>query len=196
MNKSKLTGTLIFKKMLPEMQKVQISKFLSLVLRHDPGRIGIMLDESGWTEVPRLLQQLASHGSPLTFEALEEVVATNGKQRFAFNEDRSRIRASQGHSVSVSLGYTPVQPPAILYHGTARKNLPSVLREGLQKRSRHQVHLSAETETARQVGSRHGQPVVLAVDAAAMQEAGHLFYQSENGVWLTDEVPPPFLKEL
>ncbi|RYZ24135.1 MAG: RNA 2'-phosphotransferase [Chitinophagaceae bacterium] len=171
-----------------------ISKFLSLVLRHDPARAGISLDENGWADVAQLIAGISSKGIALDRALLDEVVRTNAKQRFAFDESGSRIRASQGHSVTVALGYEPQEPPALLYHGTVAAALPSIRESGLEKRDRHHVHLSADTATAQAVGGRRGKPVLLEVDAAAMQAAGFLFYRSDNGVWLTDAVPPQYLR--
>ena len=182
--------------MLSEKETTQRSKLLSLVLRHNPAHIGITLDEQGWVAVPELLAQLASHQHPLTMAELEYIVETNAKQRFRFNEDRSRIRASQGHSVEVELGYTPVAPPEVLYHGTAIQHQESILREGLRKMSRHQVHLSADVATARTVGQRHGRLVLFEVAAGQLHRAGQPFYRADNGVWLTDEVPPAHLRLL
>jgi putative RNA 2'-phosphotransferase len=177
-------------------RSVKISKFLSLVLRHKPETISLRLDEAGWVNVADLLAALDAHGRPVTRAELEETVATNDKKRFAFNEDGTRIRASQGHSVEVELDYAPAAPPAVLYHGTASRFLGSIFASGLVKGQRHHVHLSADTETALKVGQRHGKPVVLTVRAAAMQTDGHIFYLSANGVWLTDAVPPAYLGTL
>lgn len=181
---------------MDEQRTVRVSKYLSLVLRHDPAAAGITLDAAGWVEVEVLLAALARGGRRLTREQLDHVVATNNKRRFAYSEDGLRIRASQGHSVAVDLGLAPTEPPAVLYHGTASRSLPVVLREGLRPMSRQDVHLSADRETAVRVGSRHGRPVVLAVDAAGMAAAGHLFRVSANGVWLAETVPPEFLSPL
>ena len=182
--------------MLSEKETTRRSKLLSLVLRHNPAHIGISLDEQGWVAVPALLAQLAKHQQPLTFEQLAFIVETNAKQRFRFNNDRSRIRASQGHSVEVELGYPPVAPPKLLYHGTAVQHQQAILRDGLRKMARQHVHLSADLATARTVGRRHGRLVVFEVAAGVMQQAGCLFYQADNGVWLTDEVPPIYLRLL
>lgn len=182
--------------MIPEKEIVKISKFLSLVLRHRPETIGIHLDANGWTNVAVLLQQLELHGRPVTMKALEYVVANNSKKRFAFSDDRSMIRASQGHSVDVDLGYTEQTPPAVLYHGTAAACIDSIFTSGLEKRNRHHVHLSADTITAINVGGRHGKPVVLLVDSAQMAADGFSFFISENGVWLTDHVPVRYLKRI
>ena len=182
--------------MLSEKETTRRSKLLSLVLRHNPGSIGIRLDAQGWVPVPELLTQLAKHQQPLTLEELEYIVDTNAKQRFKFSDDRSRVRASQGHSVDVELGYAPVAPPELLYHGTAVQHQENIVREGLRKMSRHHVHLSADLATARTVGQRHGRLVLFAIAAGALHRAGHVFYQADNGVWLTDEVPPEYLTRL
>lgn len=179
--------------MLTEAQTQRVSKFLSLVLRHKPEEVGIKLDENGWTDVPTLLAKLAAKGHRITQEELRYVVETNNKKRFAFNEDETRIRATQGHSVEVNLGYVQKQPPELLYHGTATRFLDVILVEGLKRMNRHHVHLSADEQTARNVGRRHGKPVVLIVKAEEMAANGHLFYQSENGVWLTEHVPVAYL---
>ncbi|RYY98718.1 MAG: RNA 2'-phosphotransferase [Chitinophagaceae bacterium] len=173
-----------------------LSKFLSLVLRHHPERIGIRLDSAGWTGVDALLEGLAGAGFLVTRDALDALVAHNPKKRFAYNDDGTLIRASQGHSVPVDLAYDPVPPPGLLFHGTAEHFLPSILREGLRAGARHGVHLSADAATARSVGARHGKPVVLRVDAGRMAAAGMLFFCSANGVWLTAGVPPDFLELL
>jgi putative RNA 2'-phosphotransferase len=184
------------KTMLSEKETTRRSKLLSLVLRHEPGHIGIVLDEQGWTDVATLLVQLAAHGQPLSFEQLAFIVEASPKQRFRLNDDRSRIRASQGHSVEVELGYVPVVPPEVLYHGTAVQHQKNILREGLRKMSRHHVHLSTDVSTARTVGQRHGRLVLFTVAAGQMHRDGHAFYQADNGVWLTNEVSPAYLQLL
>jgi putative RNA 2'-phosphotransferase len=171
---------------------VSSSKFISLVLRHRPDAIGLTLDAAGWAEIDALIRLSQDH-RPLTRALIEEVVATNNKQRFAISEDGLRIRARQGHSIEVALGLTPLQPPEELFHGTATRFLAPIRREGLDKRTRQHVHLSADAQTAANVGARHGTPVVLRIRAGGMAAAGHLFYRSENGVWLTDAVPPQFI---
>lgn len=170
---------------------VRTSKFLSLVLRHEPEKIGLQLDPQGWVPIDELLSRAAPH-LPLTQELLHEVVRTSDKQRFAISEDGTRIRANQGHSVPVELGLAPQVPPEQLYHGTATRFLDSIRKQGLLRGDRHHVHLSA-TETAVKVGARHGQPVVLIVNAGDMHRAGHVFFRSDNGVWLVEHVPPSFL---
>ncbi|WP_018632999.1 RNA 2'-phosphotransferase [Neomegalonema perideroedes] len=169
------------------------SKFLSLVLRHAPETIGLKLDAQGWAPVPELLAKMKAAGHKLSAEDLREIVETNDKRRFTLSEDGRRIRAAQGHSVEVDLGLPPAEPPEILHHGTARGNLDSIFAEGLKPGARRQVHLSRDAETARKVGTRHGKPVVLIVAAGAMHRAGIVFQQAENGVWLTDHVPPAHL---
>jgi putative RNA 2'-phosphotransferase len=164
---------------------------MAYVLRHRPDSVGLTLTPEGWVGVDDLLRALARHGTRITRDELEFVVAHNDKSRFIIDGDR--IRANQGHSVDVDLGLAPVTPPRTLFHGTARHNLDSIFLEGLVKGRRHHVHLSAETETAVKVGVRHGSPIVLAVDTMGMIAENRLFYRSENGVWLTEHVPPRHL---
>lgn len=175
------------------MNLTKESKFLALVLRHNPGEIGITLDAAGWVPVDTLLAALRRHGRELTRAQLDRVVAENDKKRYEYDESGTRIRASQGHSVPVELGYTPAEPPATLYHGTATGTVEAIFREGLKPGRRHHVHLSTDIETATRVGARHGRPAVLTVDAARMRADGHLFYRSTNGVWLTEHVAPAYL---
>ena len=170
-----------------------LSKFLSYVLRHHPESIGIQLDAQGWVNVSALLQACGNHGKGLSLGELKTVVAENEKQRFSFSEDGLRIRANQGHSVQVDLGYKRAEPPEMLYHGTARGRLAAIRQHGLLKGSRHHVHLSPDATTARRVGQRHGKPVVLVVRAGQMHADGHAFFLSANGVWLTEHVLPRYL---
>ncbi|MGV9271125.1 RNA 2'-phosphotransferase [Kitasatospora sp. NPDC003701] len=181
---------------MDEKRTVRTSKMLSRILRHEPERVGIALDAAGWVEVDVLLAALAARGTRLTRAELDHVVATNNKRRFAYSEDGLSIRASQGHTVAVDLGLAAAEPPARLFHGTADRSLDAIFHEGLRPMARQDVHLSADTDTAVRVGSRHGRPVVLVVDAAAMAAAGHTFRISANGVWLTDAVPPEYLSRL
>jgi putative RNA 2'-phosphotransferase len=174
---------------------VRVSKFLSLVLRHQPDRIGLRLDDAGWADVSELLEKARQADLPLTRELLVEVVEKNDKKRFALSDDGRSIRASQGHSIAVDLGLAPVSPPEHLYHGTARHHLDSIRRQGLVAGRRNHVHLSGDTQTAMTVGRRHGQPVVLTVAAGRTERDGHVFYRSANGVWLTETVPLPYLEE-
>jgi putative RNA 2'-phosphotransferase len=172
---------------------IRVSKFLSLVLRHQPEKIGITLDSAGWVGVGELLDGLAKNDLDLTEVQLREVVASSDKKRFALSEDGLRIRASQGHSVEVELGYEPAAPPDLLYHGTVDRFLPSIREIGLIKGKRHHVHLSRDTETATKVGDRRGTAVILTIDAAAMMREGLVFFVSANGVWLTEAVPARFI---
>jgi putative RNA 2'-phosphotransferase len=181
---------------MDERQTVRVSKYLSKHLRHQPENIGLTLEPGGWVGVDDLLAACARNGFRLTRAELDAVVADNDKQRFSYDESGARIRANQGHSVEVDLELPPAAPPDVLYHGTVHTTADAIRRDGLKKMRRHHVHLSPDVETATRVGARHGRPVVFAVDARAMADAGHTFYVSDNGVWLTDEVPPRFLREL
>jgi putative RNA 2'-phosphotransferase len=174
-------------------QSIRSSKFLSLVLRHQPDAAGVSLDEGGWVNVNDLLAGCARAGKVMTIDELRHIVATNEKKRFEFSADGMRIRASQGHSIEVDLQYESQPPPAVLYHGTASRFLDSIRAQGLLKMQRHHVHLSSTTGAALEVGARYGRAVLLAVRATAMHEAGFVFYRSTNGVWLVDRVPVEFL---
>ncbi|MER6382281.1 RNA 2'-phosphotransferase [Streptomyces sp. NPDC001250] len=175
-----------------ERRTVKVSKYLSKHLRHQPERIGLTLDPAGWVEIDTLIAAAAAHGFRITREELDHVVATNDKRRFAI--EGSRIRASQGHSIEVDLGLPPATPPPYLYHGTVARSLDAIRADGLRPMNRHDVHLSADRETATRVGARRGRPVVLTVDAGAMHRDGHIFRVSANGVWLTRAVPPRYLR--
>jgi len=170
------------------------SRFLSYVLRHHPDAAGVTPDGQGWVTVDELRAGCARAGRPLTRAELQRIVRESDKQRFAFSPDGTRIRASQGHSVPVDLGYAPATPPAELFHGTVERFLPAIRARGLDKGSRHHVHLSRTRATAVAVGGRRGRPVVLIVRSAEMAAAGYPFYESANGVWLTEAVPPQFLR--
>ena len=174
---------------------VRISKYLSKHLRHQPERWGLTLAPGGWVAVDDLLAACARQRLPLSRAELDQVVAGNNKQRFSFDPTGTKIRANQGHSVEVDLQLEPAIPPDALYHGTGHRAAPIIEREGLQRMNRHHVHLSRDVETARNVGARHGRPVIFVVDAAGMRRDGYTFYCSENGVWLVDEVPPEYLRE-
>ncbi|WP_207424617.1 RNA 2'-phosphotransferase [Desertivirga brevis] len=175
--------------------EIKISKFLSLVLRHQPETIGIELDENGWTEIDVLIEKSAKKGILINHHLLKHIVDTNSKKRFAINEAGNKIRANQGHSVEVELGYTAQEPPELLYHGTGQKSVEEIMRSGLDKRSRHHVHLSSDIKTAIDVGSRHGKPFVFEVLAGQMHRDKFEFFLSENKVWLTSHVPVRYLKE-
>ena len=172
----------------------ETSKFLSYVLRHEPQAIDLELDSQGWASVDALIRQAATAGKVLSEELIGEIVRTSKKKRFMLSDDGSRIRAAQGHSTpTVNLDHVEVAPPDVLYHGTARKHLDSIRKSGLVPGTRHHVHLSGDEYTARTVGARHGEPVVLVVQAGRMAAAGFTFYRADNGVWLTDRVPVEFV---
>lgn len=175
-------------------RRTRLSKLLSLLLRHDPDRASLPLDRGGWVTIPDLLQGLAELGQPVTRYELRAVVTGGDKPRFEVEDDR--IRARYGHSIDVDLGYEPREPPRVLYHGTASRNVERVLREGIAPMGRQKVHLSATPVTARQVGARHGRPVVLAVAAAEMAAEGAVFHELPGGTWLTDHVPARFVAAL
>ena len=171
------------------------SKFISLILRHKPETIGITLDEHGWANVEELIEGIGKT-RPFDMETLEEIVRTDNKQRYSFNEDKTLIRANQGHSIPVDVELPVTEPPEYLYHGTGQKYVESIDRTGLIPKSRLYVHLSADTETAVKVGNRHGKPVVYRVLSSQMQKDGYVFYRSVNGVWLTKEVPVKYLEKI
>jgi putative RNA 2'-phosphotransferase len=171
-----------------------ISKFLSLVLRHKPEEIGISMDAQGWVDVEELIEKCNRRGKSLDWVLLEEVVFTNDKQRFTFNEDSTKIRANQGHTVEVDLKLDAVEPLEFLYHGTVQKYIDAIKSDGLQRMQRQHVHLSKDLETAIKVGSRRGKPVILKINALEMHKAGHLFYVSKNGVWLCEQVPAQYIQ--
>lgn len=170
------------------------SKFLSLVLRHKPEKIGLALDAQGWADVGELIARAGAHGMALTRELIADIVAGSDKQRFAIDPAGRRIRANQGHSIDVDLGLEPLEPPALLFHGTAIRSLASIRVHGLTPGRRRHVHLSADAATAARVGRRHGKPVVLGVQSGRLWTAGTRFYRSANGVWLTAAVPPGFIE--
>jgi putative RNA 2'-phosphotransferase len=179
-----------------EKSLVKISRYLSRHLRHQPEKLGLILESGGWVKVEELLKACAKNNFPVSLEELKEVVEKNDKRRFSFNETDEKIRANQGHSVEVDLELRPETPPARLFHGTAERSVAAIRARGLLKMARHHVHLSADAETARRVGARRGKPIVLVVDAAAMLAENFEFFVSANGVWLVEAVPPKFLKLL
>ena len=173
------------------------SKFISLILRHRPEAIGITLDEHGWADVQELIDGInKSDGHSLDMELLEEIVRTDEKQRYSFNEDHTLIRANQGHSIPVDVELEETIPPDTLWHGTGEKYVSSIDVQGLIPKSRLYVHLSSDVETARKVGSRHGRPVIYEIDCSGMIKDGYRFYLSANQIWLTKEVPARYLKKL
>ena len=180
--------------MAENKERTRTSKFLARILRHHPEDAGITLDDHGWADVEELIQGINKTGKHrIDRDLLEEIVRTDEKTRYAFNEDHTKIRANQGHSMPVDVELEERTPPNHLWHGTAEKSVPSILREGLLPMGRLYVHLSGDRETAEKVGTRHGRPVLFRVDCRGMREAGHRFYRSANGVWLTKQVPRQFL---
>jgi len=184
----------VMSKIVNSAKTVKTSKFLSLILRHEPERVGLKLDSAGWANVNELLEAVNRHGVSLSIEELKQVVATNDKKRFAFSEDGLKIRASQGHSVDAELQYPAAVPPEFLYHGTPEKFVESIRATGLNKGERHDVHLSPDAATATKVGQRRGKPVVLKIRAGEMHGAGHVFRRSANNVWLVEHVPARFIE--
>lgn len=178
---------------MTDPQHKKLSKFLSLILRHDPQAIGLTLDAQGWADVDEFIAKAGAHGRLYSRTLIEAIVRDNDKQRFKLSTDGRRIRASQGHSIDIDLALLPLQPPASLYHGTATRFADSIRKTGLDKRSRQHVHLSLDRDTAIKVGGRHGAPLVLHVRAAEMHARGFAFYRADNGVWLTDAVAPEFI---
>ena len=176
-----------------EKETKRISKFLSLILRHKPHIIDIQLNEEGWADVDELLEKWKNQREAITLEQLQYVVENNDKQRFTFNDDQTKIRANQGHSIDIQLNLEAQIPPETLYHGTATRFLDAIFEKGLIKGKRQHVHLSLDSETATKVGKRHGKLAMLLVQSGEMHEAGFEFYLSKNGVWLTDHVPPEYL---
>ena len=173
-----------------------ISKFMSLVLRHQPGLVGLELDAAGWADVDDLLARAATAGRAITRDQLNEVVATSDKRRFALSDDGTRIRANQGHSIDVDLGLEPIEPPPFLFHGTASPFVESIMATGLERRSRHHVHLTENIAIGEAVGRRYGKPVILRVAAGAMAAQGHAFFRSANDVWLVESVPSSFIEAM
>lgn len=170
----------------------KLGKFLCLILRHKPEVIGITVDRHGWANVDELIRGV-NRKYPFDRELLEEIVRTDAKQRYTFDEDGTKIRANQGHSLPVDLELAPLEPPPVLWHGSAERFRTSILEQGLLPQSRRQVHLSSDYETALTVGKRHGAPLVFQVQSGEMYRDGFLFYRAKNGVWLTDAVPPSYL---
>ena len=179
----------------PVLDLTRISKYMSLILRHKPEAIGIELDAHGWANVDALL---AGIGRKYAIDrgVLEEIVRTDGKQRYSFNADRTMIRANQGHSIPVDVELSTAEPPETLFHGTAERFAASIEAQGLRPKSRLYVHLSSNAETAEAVGRRHGEPVIYQVEAGKMHRVGYIFYLSANGVWMTKTVPVPYLRRL
>lgn len=178
------------------MNDIQLGKFISLILRHKPETIGIALDEHGWADVSELLAGIQKQGINITMERLEKIVETNNKKRYSFSEDKTRIRANQGHSINVDVELKEAIPPIVLYHGTATKYMEDIYKNGILHKNRLYVHLSKDVETAINVGTRHGTPVVLEIDTKKMLDDGYKFYLSENDVWLTSDITPNYFHEI
>lgn len=170
-----------------------LSKFISLILRHKPEAVGITLDSHGWAVVDELIKKINAKGKKIDMEILEEIVRTDQKGRYSFNEDKTLIRANQGHSIKVDVGLKEMVPPDVLYHGTASATVDKIMKDGIKHMSRLYVHLSRDLETAVKVGKRHGNPVVLKVDTKQMCADGIKFFLSENNVWLTEYVSPEYI---
>jgi putative RNA 2'-phosphotransferase len=171
---------------------IQTAKFLSFILRHKPESIGITLDRHGWGSVSEIIRQ-SDQKLQLSQSLIEKVVSSDKKKRFSLSFDKKLIRANQGHSIDVDLELEPRKPPPILYHGTAKRFMTSILSEGLKPGQRHHVHLSENPSNAEEVGRRYGSPVILAVSSEEMHDRGYAFYLSDNNVWLTEKVPPEFI---
>lgn len=181
------------KKELPmDQQLKKISKYLSFLLRHKPDSIGLKLDNQGWASIDELIELTTD--IKLSREIIEIVVETNDKQRFSISDTGTKIKANQGHSITIDLNLAPTEPPAYLHHGTASRFLESILEKGITKQQRHHVHLTESLAVAKAVGSRYGKPVILCIDSQAMVKDGFDFFKTTNNVWLVDEVLPAYLK--
>lgn len=174
--------------------KKDVGRLLSLVLRHKPETLSLTLDQNGWVETNILLEALKNKGFDTSMEDLEKIVIENNKQRFIFNEDKTKIKANQGHSIKIDLELRLVVPPEALYHGTTYRFLKAIKEEGLKKMKRHHVHLSEDFDTAKTVGERRGEAIILYIDSYQMQLDGYEFFKTANNVWLTDSVPAKYIK--
>lgn len=179
---------------MKDNEKNKVSKLLSLVLRHKPEELGLTIDNEGWASVNHLIEKINNAGISLTYGELREVVDTNEKKRFVFSDDFSKLRAYQGHSIEVNLKLAPVIPPFFLFHGTAEKNIASILDKGILKQDRNYVHLSADIDTATKVGMRYGKPIVFEVLSKDMFDEGINFYKTDNLVWLTGNIHPKYIR--
>ncbi|EGT4117243.1 RNA 2'-phosphotransferase [Clostridioides difficile] len=177
-------------------KKDRLSVFISLILRHKPETIGIKLDDYGYADVNELIEKINNTGRNINIEILEQIVKEDNKQRYSFNEDRSKIRANQGHSINVNVELKELEPPRFLYHGTATRFLDNIKKEGIVSKSRLYVHLSNDIDTAVQVGKRHGVPVVLKINTGKMYENGYKFYLSENNIWLCKYIPFEYVEKI
>lgn len=175
------------------MNLTGISKFISFILRHNKGEVDIKVDEHGWCNVEELIGVVAERNKGFNMAMLERIVAEDSKNRYSFNDDKTLIRANQGHSIAVDLDLKPVKPPTVLYHGTASRFLDNIKKDGIKSMSRNHVHMSDSIENAFNIGKRHGHPIVLEIDTESMYKDKYNFYRSENGVWLTDFVPEKYI---
>lgn len=180
--------------MKKQQNDIELGKFISLILRHKPEVVGITLDENGWADTQELLSGINASGRYIDLPILERIVRENNKKRYSFNEDKTKIRANQGHSILVDVEMKEMLPPDELYHGTAERFLESIRKKGILKMNRQYVHLSADIETARTVGRRHGKPIVLVIDTRKMVEDGYPFWLSDNGVWQSEEIKWEYVK--
>lgn len=174
-------------------EDMRVSKFISLVLRHKPEEIGLKLDEYGYIDISKLIKGINEKGYKVTIEDIERIVMEDDKQRYSFNDDKTKIKANQGHSIAVNLELKSIEPPSVLYHGTATRFRDSICKEGIKKQNRQYVHLSKDIETATKVGKRHGELVIFKINSQQMYQDGFKFYLSENKVWLTNYVPIKYL---
>ena len=173
-----------------------LGRFMSYVLRHHPEAAELTLDGEGWADVDKLMEGMTKAGRPIDRETLERIVRENNKKRYTLSEDGRRIRANQGHSVDVHIEMEKRTPPERLYHGTADRFLDSIKEQGIRRMARQYVHLSPDVPTAVNVGSRHGKPVVLAIDTAQMAADGFDFFISANGVWQSEDIPWRYVSEV
>jgi len=173
---------------------IRVSKFLAKYLRHEPEALGLALMPGGWVSIAAVIEGARQKDFPLTLEEIRECVKLNDKGRFSLDQTQTLIRANQGHSTPVDLQLAEKQPPELLYHGSVGRFIPDIKTKGLLRMGRHHVHLSPDTETAHKVGTRRGKPIILIVQSGAMFRDGYKFFQSENGVWLTDRVPPQYIQ--
>lgn len=179
-----------------EKERINLSKFLAYILRHNPSAVGISLDERGWADMDELIKGINATGRSIDRDLLEQIVREDKKGRYSFNEDKSKIRANQGHSVDVRVEMAECAPPDTLYHGTAKKFLASIKDSGICRRSRRFVHLSGDIKTAFAAGSRYGEPIVLVIDAKRMVADGYRFWLSINGVWQSSDIPWKYVKRI
>lgn len=184
------------KKRTYENNDERLGKTISYILRHHPEYFDVNIDSHGWADVDELIKNMCVHGNTIDRETLDRIVRENNKNRYSYNEDKTKIRANQGHSIPVDLDLLPVTPPDVLYHGTAEKFLNSIKQKGILKMSRNHIHLSTDTERAFNVGKRHGKPVVLVIDTKKMNEDGIKFYLSKNKIWLCEHIPFEYVSEI